>query len=169
MTLRQRINQILDDLKQRHPEYAEEISRIVVRTSSRMTAAAGKASWRGPSRILSISSVFFSDPANVESNLFNTVTHEVAHLLCPRGAGHGPIWRAMHRRLGGTGERCHTMERQGPVRRKSRHDLHCVRCREVVTCGPTIYKRVLRGTRYTHRGCGGRLDVNPGFGDLFGI
>lgn len=35
----------------------------------------------------------------------NTMLHEIAHALVGHDAGHGPVWRAMHRRIGGTGER----------------------------------------------------------------
>lgn len=35
----------------------------------------------------------------------NTMLHEIAHALVGGEAGHGPVWRAMHRRIGGTGER----------------------------------------------------------------
>lgn len=159
MTLRQRINEIMAELKQSHPQYAEEISRIVVQTSGRMTAAAGKACFRGPSRILKISSVFFSQPENL-CNLRNTVTHEVAHLLCPRGEGHGWNWKMMHKTLGGTGERCHTMARVRPAHRKSRHQAECVRCGEAIEVGPTVWKRIQQGTGYRHKGCGGLIDLN---------
>jgi len=37
----------------------------------------------------------------------NTITHEIAHALMPRGAGHSPGWVAMHRSLGGDGKRCY--------------------------------------------------------------
>jgi predicted SprT family Zn-dependent metalloprotease len=35
----------------------------------------------------------------------NTVLHEIAHALVGRKAGHGPVWQAAHRRIGGTGRR----------------------------------------------------------------
>ena len=36
----------------------------------------------------------------------NTITHEVAHVLAGPGEGHGAKWRALHRSMGGDGERC---------------------------------------------------------------
>ncbi|AYR01143.1 SprT-like protease [Mycobacterium phage LeMond] len=35
-----------------------------------------------------------------------TITHEVAHALVGHAAGHGPVWAAKHRSLGGNGLRC---------------------------------------------------------------
>lgn len=35
----------------------------------------------------------------------NTITHEIAHALCP-GEHHSPVWAAKHRELGGDGARC---------------------------------------------------------------
>lgn len=35
----------------------------------------------------------------------NTITHEVAHALCP-GHHHDWVWQAKHRELGGDGKRC---------------------------------------------------------------
>lgn len=37
--------------------------------------------------------------------VYNTVLHEIAHALVGRKAGHGPLWRATHRRIGGDGQR----------------------------------------------------------------
>jgi hypothetical protein len=40
----------------------------------------------------------------------NTITHEVAHALAGPHAKHGEKWRALHRSLGGDGERCGDVE-----------------------------------------------------------
>jgi len=45
-------------------------------------------------------------PDYPESNFLNTVTHEIAHAIAGFEAGHGPVWAAAHRALGGDGERC---------------------------------------------------------------
>jgi predicted SprT family Zn-dependent metalloprotease len=41
-----------------------------------------------------------------EAQVRETVLHEIAHALVGPGAGHGPQWLAMARRIGSTGERC---------------------------------------------------------------
>lgn len=41
--------------------------------------------------------------ANTEDVVRNTILHEIAHALTP-GAGHGPVWKAMMRKLGGKPE-----------------------------------------------------------------
>lgn len=41
-----------------------------------------------------------------ESEVRDTVLHEIAHALVGPGKGHGPIWRAMARAIGARGERC---------------------------------------------------------------
>lgn len=40
-----------------------------------------------------------------DDETFDTVTHEIAHAICGPDEGHGPLWQAMHRSLGGNGER----------------------------------------------------------------
>lgn len=40
----------------------------------------------------------------------DTITHEIAHAIVGHAAGHGPIWRAKHRELGGTGERTYSTQ-----------------------------------------------------------
>lgn len=38
--------------------------------------------------------------------LRNTILHEIAHAMAGVQAGHGPLWKAMARAIGCTGERC---------------------------------------------------------------
>lgn len=45
-----------------------------------------------------------------EKQVLNTLRHEVAHALLPVGEGHSRRWRALHKKLGGDGERCTDME-----------------------------------------------------------
>ena len=63
----------------------------------------------------------------------NTVLHEVAHVLT-RGDGHGFIWRATFRALGGNGKRCYNPDTEGisPQRRPYRWQAVCPDCGGVV-------------------------------------
>jgi predicted SprT family Zn-dependent metalloprotease len=36
-----------------------------------------------------------------------TVVHEIAHALCGKSAGHGPVWQKKFKELGGNGKRCY--------------------------------------------------------------
>lgn len=57
-----------------------------------------------------------------------TILHEIAHALAP-GDGHGPIWRAMCRKLGIPAERCFTEKDVVlPARKPSRYEVGCLRC-----------------------------------------
>lgn len=44
--------------------------------------------------------------ANSEERVRKTVVHEIAHALVGPGYGHGEVWRAKDRELGGDGARC---------------------------------------------------------------
>src|SRR6478736_3287909 len=44
---------------------------------------------------------------NPESEFRSTMIHEIAHALVGGGHGHGPVWRSMHRSLGGNAKRTH--------------------------------------------------------------
>jgi len=54
-------------------------------------------------------SAAFLDACN-ESELLDTIYHEVAHALVGPGHGHDAVWRAMAQRLGGSGDRCTSVE-----------------------------------------------------------
>jgi SprT protein len=45
--------------------------------------------------------------ANGIAAVRETILHEIAHALAPRGAGHGPVWRAMAAAVGCNGSRCY--------------------------------------------------------------
>lgn len=38
-----------------------------------------------------------------DAECIDTVTHEVAHAIVGGAAGHGPVWKAQHRAMGGSG------------------------------------------------------------------
>lgn len=137
---------------------------ITFKLSRRMTRAAGKA--RPSTGEVTLSLAFYEDRSNFEKDFRNTVTHEIAHVLSPpvrigrKRSSHGPAWQAMHRRLGGTGERCHELElAEGyTARRTARKATVCgCGCGSPMTLGPTQAKRHAQsiargGTGYMLRG-----------------
>lgn len=146
-----RARKILSECYGLVPEHSDKLDRIRFRVSARMTRAAGKA--RPGTGEIVLSLPFFADQANYENEFFNTVTHEIAHVLSPpvrlpgsrKRQSHGPAWKAMHRRIGGNGERCHELElAEGYAKRQraKRVETPCgCGCGEMMQLGPTRAKR----------------------------
>ena len=49
----------------------------------------------------------------------DTILHEIAHALAGSGAGHGPAWKAVARRLGATPKSCAPENEQDRIRREA--------------------------------------------------
>jgi len=66
---------------------------------------------------------------NGEEEIRDTILHEIAHALAPRGAGHGPVWRSLALSIGCNGRRCygHEVARPAPKYRGT-----CPSCRRVI-------------------------------------
>lgn len=84
--------------------------------------------------------------------IVDTFLHELAHILTP-GAGHGPEWRAMARRLGHTPKRTHRYVALRSTRRPVKVVAKCE------GCGVEIRRRraMPRGVEFKHTACGGRI------------
>lgn len=156
-----RANEILQECyaKVPHISLRQKLDGITFKISSRMTRAAGKA--RPSTGEITLSLAFFADPNNFEKDYFNTVTHEIAHILSPptrsygssKRSSHGPEWQAMHRRLGGTGERCHDLDLAVGFEKSNKQLVPCsCGCGQDMKLGATQYKRYLAGTRYRLNG-----------------
>jgi SprT protein len=66
---------------------------------------------------------------NSEAEVRETILHEIAHALAPRGAGHGPKWQRVAQSIGCTAKRCYGEEVARP---KPRFKGTCPACRQVV-------------------------------------
>lgn len=140
-------------------EYVQEYPMLMglpVRVSKRQTRAGGSARFRGgiPLEIV-ISYPYFSNPDNWD-NLREVVTHEMAHCVAGIQAKHNPYWKSIHRAMGGTGKRCHTMTlatEYAEKKRKRRYAAKCSKCRGIIGLGPTQYKRYKAGQTYSHKVC----------------
>ena len=92
--------------------------------------------------------------------LASNVPHEVAHIVAHalgHGLNHGRHWRAICIALGGTGERCHTMNL--PPARKLRRYRYVATCGTEVMIGPQRHKKLQTdaGTRLRLRTTGGLI------------
>ncbi len=122
--------------------------------SRRLTASAGRAY---PTKALIVlSSKLLDAPQRVEQ----TLAHEYAHLMAFEASGgrckpHGREWRAAMASLGYPARRTHDYAacRVAPRR-------WAYRC---LVCGAEILRvrRLPRGRRYLHAGCGGPIDPRP--------
>lgn len=66
---------------------------------------------------------------NHETEVRDTILHEIAHALAPRGAGHGPKWQRLALSIGCTGSRCYGDE---VVRPSSKYEGTCPSCKRVI-------------------------------------
>jgi predicted SprT family Zn-dependent metalloprotease len=66
---------------------------------------------------------------NSEEEVRDTILHEIAHALAPRGAGHGPVWQSLALSIGCNGQRCYG---QQVVRPAPKHRGTCPSCRTVI-------------------------------------
>jgi predicted SprT family Zn-dependent metalloprotease len=66
---------------------------------------------------------------NAEAEVRETILHEIAHALAPRGAGHGPVWRALAQSIGCNGRRCYGHE---VIRPAAKYKGTCPSCRRVI-------------------------------------
>ena len=63
---------------------------------------------------------------NTEPPVIDTLLHEIAHALVGASHGHGPIWKAMARKLGCTPEAC---SKKGVLIRPGNYQATCPTCR----------------------------------------
>lgn len=151
-----RANEIRNGIVLQFPQL--QAMRIVIKRG--MGQRAGKA--RPEENCIWLSYDLFSQDKNFDESFFNTVTHEIAHILVPptaRGFGsvrrtiHGWQWEAMHRKLGGTGERCHKMETVSCERQARLVPVACPKCSQPIMLSPVRARRAATGTKYFHRIC----------------
>ena len=142
-------------LFERFPEY-EKLLTIKFEACNRMTRCAGRAYHR--KSLVKLSIPFFSNENNFKEHFYNTVTHEIAHLLAPslpeygRRKPHGSEWQAMHRKLGGNAKRCHQMQLSDAY--DIRFTTPCARCGEKIVLSQRQWANVRNGTtEYLHKSC----------------
>lgn len=66
---------------------------------------------------------------NDEAEVRDTILHEIAHALAPRGAGHNAVWQAIAHSIGCNGQRCYGAE---VVRPKPKYKGTCPACNLVI-------------------------------------
>lgn len=63
---------------------------------------------------------------NSDARMEDTIRHEIAHILAGRGAKHGPVWKAMARKVGATPHATHRADAPVPAKWEATC-LHCGR------------------------------------------
>lgn len=135
-----------------------------ISVNPRLTSCAGKCFYE--KKEIQLSGCLFSGEDNFLTELRETVLHEFAHAIVGRVQKYGRKNRSPHGwefksaliRIGGNGERCHTMKVNKKARKKAiRHEVFCGRCRNILPMGNTQYRRMLDGLTYRHGKCGGPL------------
>lgn len=160
--IEQRAKEILNEAAIRCPQWASKLHAMKIRISSRMTNCAGRASYRH--NLVKLSLPFFADEHNFQTALLPTVTHEAAHLIVGlegrNRQPHGLQWQTIDKALGGTGQRCHTLElADGFARRvQPRVSVPCPKCNQPMSMGSRQYTkhRKLRAAGllgYVHKKC----------------
>ena len=66
---------------------------------------------------------------NGEPEVLDTILHEIAHALAPRGAGHGPAWQSLALAIGCNASRCYGTHVQRP---QPRYVGKCTSCGQVI-------------------------------------
>jgi predicted SprT family Zn-dependent metalloprotease len=66
---------------------------------------------------------------NDEREVRDTILHEIAHALAPRGAGHGPAWKSLALSIGCSGHRCFG---QNVSRPRPKYQATCPSCQRVI-------------------------------------
>ena len=147
-----------------------ELSKsVVVEFNNRFTRRMGDASARSyyafedkARNIRSKYRIRFSAPLwpnATETERQQTAIHEACHIidsyLNGKMNGHQWQWRRLMIQCGVDPKRCHNVDRTGLKRKNGRKTLEIVACgcAEGSKMGPTQYKRMLTGVRYTCRKC----------------
>lgn len=140
------IHEVIDQF----PEYEDLLQWVKVRINYRMRSCAGRAFHLY--RRIDLNPNLLS----AKSDQFRgTLLHELAHLLVGPGHGHDRAWKVMCLKLGGTGERCHTMDCSNLRRKRAKVPARCERCGSEIPLTEYRCRQIARGGRVRHTGCGG--------------
>lgn len=93
------------------PEYKPALRGVTLEVSARMQSAGAKTVFDAATlrpRCVRLSLPIFSVRSNLAS-LPDVVRHELAHAIAGREASHGPAWRCVCKKIGGTAALCHTL------------------------------------------------------------
>jgi len=92
---------------------------------------------------------------NNETNVENTIRHEIAHAICGFQAGHGPEWRTMATKVGARPNK-YTLKSEVKVRPANRQRKNWMAI--CPSCEAKIYRvRVKNKDGWYHKGCRGDL------------
>jgi predicted SprT family Zn-dependent metalloprotease len=134
------------------PEYRDKLMQVCISINPRLRVTAGRAWWQ--QQRIEINPHLYKRPENWH-DLADTVVHELAHILADKKEGHGKQWRAIAKKLGGNGKRCHTLKTTGLARKK--YQVICLKCAKILRIGAIRYSRLVNGLKKYRCRCGGYL------------
>ena len=85
-------------------------------------------------KTIALSSRLFA--LTTDESAHDTLLHELAHAIAPRGAGHGPKWRAACRLVGAKPERCKTAAQSMSAANEA---IHAASFKYTATCPDCTY------------------------------
>lgn len=88
---------------------------------------------------------------NTESEVLDTILHEIAHALTP-GHGHDAVWSRKATELGANGQRC-SKQTKGI---SYKYAGWCRDCGQLISVAHRR-SRAMQAQQYIHIGCGGRI------------
>lgn len=129
-----------------------ELLAVPVSWNPRLRTAAGRAFTREfkPDSRIEMNVRLRAEGPEAERQTF---LHELAHVMCSPGAGHGPAWKRALAQLGGVVERTHRYESMSRARRTRKVVGRCDRCSAEIERA----RELPRGKVYTHTRCGGTI------------
>ena len=86
------------------------LRNVEVKVSGQLTRAAGSCHWQpGQPCLIKLSSKLLCHESVAESDVIETIRHEIAHAAAGLAADHGPLWVRCAQAIGSTGERFHQL------------------------------------------------------------
>lgn len=107
------------------------LRNVEVKVSGQLTRAAGSCTFRtGQPCLIKLSSKILCHESVPESEILDTIRHEIAHAAAGLAAQHGPIWVRCAQAIGCNGEQFHSLHDacRAAARKRTVVEVSCSHC-----------------------------------------